>query len=138
MTRTKSHFQANEPILEYFLQRLRFNMVSSFVNKGDLILDLGCGYNGKLLNKLSPKISEGIGFDISVTKKAIANNIKLISIKKDGQIDLPNNHFDLVVCLAVIEHLENPLDILKTAYKSVKEERLRPDYNTLPRGKTNP
>lgn len=120
MTRKKSHFQGKEPILEKFLQELRFRKVIAFVNNNDRVLDLGCGYKGALLKKLSPKIEEGLGIDISVTNKKICSNITLISEKK-GNTNIPSNHFDLVVSLAVIEHLENPLRILKTAYKSLKK-----------------
>lgn len=120
MTRTKSHFQDNEPVLEKFLQRLRFRKVFNNVKDGSNVLDIGCGYNGDLLKLLSPKINEGMGIDISVTKKAVAKNIKLFSQRKNKKISLPKNYFDLAICLAVIEHLEDPETILKTAYKSMK------------------
>ena len=106
MSRTKSHFQKKEPLLEKFLQVLRFRKVIPYIRKGNKILDLGCGYNGALLDKLSSKISEGVGIDISVTNQKKANNIKLISRKIGGNIYLPRNHFDLVACLALLEHLE--------------------------------
>lgn len=120
MTRKKSHFQGKEPILEKFLQELRFRKVVPFVKNKDKVLDLGCGYKGTLLKKLSPKIDEGLGVDISVTNKIVAHNISLIPEEK-GRVPIPSNHFDIVVSLAVIEHLDNPLSILKTAYKSLKK-----------------
>jgi 2-polyprenyl-3-methyl-5-hydroxy-6-metoxy-1,4-benzoquinol methylase len=120
MTRAKSHFQGAEPILEKFLQFLRFHQVLPFIKIGDRVLDLGCGYKGALLKNISSKINEGVGVDVSVTKKKIAKNIRLIS-EKNGEVNIPKDHFDLATCLAVIEHLENPLNLLKIAYKSLKK-----------------
>ena len=120
MKRIKSHFQEKEPILEKFLQKLRFQKVIPFVKNRDRVLDLGCGYKGALLKKISPKIEDGLGVDISVTNKKIANNITLVSNKK-GNIYIPQNHFDLAISLAVIEHLNNPLDLVKKVYKSLKK-----------------
>lgn len=117
MNRNKSHFQENEPILEKLLQRIRFHKVIPFVKNGYKVLDLGCGYDGVLLQTLSSKISEGVGIDVSVTKNKVAKNIRLITSKKNR---LPPNHFDLAICLAVIEHLEDPQTFLNHAYKSLK------------------
>ena len=118
MTRKKSHFQEKEPFLEKFLQLLRFRRVFPYANSGSKVLDIGCGYNGALLSMLSSNISEGVGIDVSVSKKKVAHNIKLITQKKAG---LQKNHFDLVTCLAVVEHLENPKFLLTTAHKSLKK-----------------
>lgn len=118
MTRIKSHFQNKEPVLEKLLQFFRFRKVLPYVKGGSKILDIGCGYKGTLLSLLSSNISEGVGVDISVSKKKINNNIKLIPQKN---AKLPKNYFDLVTCLAVVEHLENPKFLLTTAYKSLKK-----------------
>lgn len=118
MTRKTSHFQKNEPFLEKFLQTLRFRKVFPYVKKDSKVLDIGCGYNGALLSMLSSNISEGVGIDISVSKKKVAHNIKLITQTKAG---LPKNYFDLAACLAVVEHLENPKLLLTKAYESLKK-----------------
>lgn len=116
--RKTSHFQKKEPLLERFLQLLRFHVIFPFINKDTKVLDLGCGYKGTLLNILSPNISEGIGVDVSVTKSKIAKNVKLIDQKG---VKLPKDYFDLITCLAVVEHLEKPEKLLTTAYKSLNK-----------------
>lgn len=117
MKRTRSHFQGKEPFLEKILQFLRFRKVFPFVRKNFKVLDIGCGYTGTFLKSISSDIDEGVGIDISVSKNSIAENIKLIPQKSAR---LPNNYFDLVTCLAVVEHLEKPTNLLTTAYKSLK------------------
>lgn len=118
MTRTRSHFQEHEPFLERFLQLLRFRKIFPYVKNGSNVLDLGCGYNGALLKMLSPDINEGVGIDVSVSKKKVAENMKLVTQKN---AKLVQNYFDLATCLAVVEHLENPQKLLKIAYRSLKK-----------------
>jgi len=119
MTRKISHFQEKEPFLEKFLQLLRFRKIFPYVSKKSKVLDIGCGYNGALLSLVSSRISEGMGIDISVSKNIIANNIKLISQRN---AKLPKNYFDLVTCLAVVEHLENPRILLTKAFDALKKK----------------
>lgn len=118
MTRKKSHFQEKEPFLEKFLQILRFSRVFPYLKNNSKVLDIGCGYNGAMLSVISSKIYEGMGIDVSVSKKKIANNIKLSSQRS---AKLQKNYFDLATCLAVVEHLEKPIVLLKIAYKSLKK-----------------
>jgi 2-polyprenyl-3-methyl-5-hydroxy-6-metoxy-1,4-benzoquinol methylase len=51
----------------------------------------------------------------------MAGNIKLFPKKLDGDLKLPPNHFDLVISLAVIEHLENPQSMINQVYKTLKK-----------------
>lgn len=118
MIRKKSHFQDKEPILEELLQFIRFQRVFPYINSRSKVLDVGCGYNGAMLSAISSKIYEGMGIDVSVSKKTIANNIKLSSQRS---AKLQKNYFDLATCLAVVEHLEKPIALLKIAYKSLKK-----------------
>ncbi len=51
--RAVSHFQKEEPPLEKILQTLRFSKIEKHVPANSDVLDLGCGYQGKLLQLLS-------------------------------------------------------------------------------------
>ena len=121
MKRSKSLFESKEPLLEKLLQTIRFKKVEPFIKNGSKLLDLGCGYKGAFLKKEYSKISEGRGCDISVTKKKLPGNIKLIPKDLDGNLRLPQNHFDVVISLAVIEHLINPGALINQAYKTLKK-----------------
>jgi len=120
MKRVKSHFQNREPLLEGILQSLRFRRVEKLITPKSSVLDLGCGYYGSFLNKLSGKISSGWGYDVSVSRKIFSKNIRLKTISTREISKLPSNHFDFVTMLAVIEHLKNPEFFISAAYKALK------------------
>ena len=120
MTKKKSHFQNKEPIFEPILQKIRFSKIKPHIFKDTKVLDLGCGYNASLLHFFSNEISEGVGVDVSIDKSKETRKIKLKTKRLDKELKLPKNHFDLVTSLAVTEHLENPLPMYKTAFKSLK------------------
>lgn len=79
-----------------------------------IVFDIGCGYNAQLLKNLSPFIARGYGFDISTTNESIFNNLTLIN----GPIEqtLYDNNLssvDIILMISVIEHITDPLPIIK-------------------------
>lgn len=119
-SRNVSHFQKKEPPLENILQTLRFRKIEKYIPANTHVLDLGCGYQGKLLQLLSNKIKHGVGYDISVSKKPIANNIKLKSGQVDTKLPFNKNNFDLVIASAVIEHVKHLNFLISEAYRLLK------------------
>ena len=77
--RETSHFQGREPILEGLLSNFRFNKVAKYIPPNSNVLDLGCGYNGYLLEKIKDRIAGGVGIDLFVSEKFSDPKIKLIS-----------------------------------------------------------
>ncbi len=85
------------------------------INKDSKILDVGCG-RGDIAIHLAKKAKLVIGIDYSKDGISIANKIregldksiqkktkfKIMDIKK---IYFPNNYFDTVICIDVLEHL---------------------------------
>jgi ubiquinone/menaquinone biosynthesis C-methylase UbiE len=84
-----------------------FKPLGQYAKDGDKILDLGCG-NGRLVELFRGKNIEYTGID---------NSQKLIEIARqkysnvnfqffDGlKIPFPDNHFDVVYCIAVLHHI---------------------------------
>lgn len=77
------------------------------------VLDLGCA-DGLMLINLSKKFDiEATGVELSkgLYEKAIKNCPDFNILNKDiNNLDfLENQKFDLIICTAVLEHLENPL-----------------------------
>ncbi len=105
---TKSHFQDKEPILEGFLSNLRFNKVIKHIPNNSRVLDVGGGYNSRLLQKIKDKISSGVGIDAHVSKNDFGPKIKLIESDLNKELPFPDHEFDVVISLANLEHLEYP------------------------------
>ncbi len=107
MSRTKSHLEDKQFFFEKLLGILRFSKVINQVPEDSHVLDLGCGYHGTLLKLLEPRISQGIGIDISVAEKGKNPKLNLIQHDLNKELPLPNNQFDVVISLANLEHLNN-------------------------------
>ena len=79
--------------------------VSKYVNKADIILDVGCGY-GRTLNELySNGYKNLIGIDFSKGMIERAKNINSdidFRVMNNSKIDLPDNSVDSVILLAVL------------------------------------
>jgi SAM-dependent methyltransferase len=94
--------------------------------KYNYILDVGCG-EGHFTNKLIKLGTKIVGVDISETairraKKLYGNNITFI--RGDiCEIQMPEEFFDLIVCLEVLYYLsaKDVLKILKLFYKILKQ-----------------
>lgn len=80
------------------------------------IVDLGCGYNAYLLNSLKKYSNNLVGVDVSVNKKIGGIKFHERAIK-DNLNFLEDSSADLVIMNSVLEHLENPLEILKEVYR---------------------
>jgi len=95
------------------------------------ILDIGCG-NGSLLFKLADKFDELYGIDISPSRikeaqelakqKFSANNNKFHFFVQniDEKIDFSENTFDVIICLAVLEHIFDPYFVVGEINRTLK------------------
>ena len=102
-------------ILSPLLEKIRLNKVLKWV-KGKRILDYGCGY-GKLAEFLAEKEYIGVDANEEIVRKARKihvnkKNVKFYTLEEFKNINETN--FDTVVLAAVIEHIENPLELLLT------------------------
>lgn len=110
-----------EPILEPFLRKMRINKVLPIIKKypSSKLLDIGCGFNYKFLLEVEPYISEGYGIDFKVPElkkgKIITKQIKL-----NNKLPFNENSFDFVIMLAVLEHLDHPVEIVEEIERILK------------------
>ena len=88
-------------------------------------LDIGCGV-GFVCDLLEKKGYQVFGNDISNNAITIAKQRvpqgKFFRTSESGILDFPNNHFDLITCLGVLEHIEQPEQTVKDAYRILKNE----------------
>jgi SAM-dependent methyltransferase len=88
-----------------------------FLSTGDVLLDFGCG-GGFLLQALPCRSRYGIEVNPAARDEASLNS------KVYGDIeDLPEDvFFDVIVSHHALEHVDNPLDVLRKLYARLKKD----------------
>jgi SAM-dependent methyltransferase len=120
MARSKAHLEDNQLFFEKLLGNMRFNKIINQVPQDATVLDAGCGYHGTLLKRLEPKISQGIGVDISVNQQVKNHKLNLIQHDLNQTLPLANDQFDVVISLANLEHLENSRGAFQEMHRVMK------------------
>jgi len=125
MTKNAS-FTRGEGLLEGYLAKKRAKLANSFISDSQRegkILDIGCGYYPYFLTKI--KFKEKYGIDPSVNSKLVSEqDISLIKESFSGKkLDFKDNFFDVVVMLAVFEHIEENLlpTLLREVHRILKK-----------------
>jgi len=118
--RLSVHFEKKEPFLEKYLQSWRHRKIVSLVPANAKLLDLGCGYRGKFLEKIKDNISSGVGIDIAVDSRLSNGKIRLMAHDLNESLPFPDNEFDAVASLANLEHLAEPGRALKEIFRVLK------------------
>ena len=81
-----------------------------YIKDGDRVLDLGCG-NGRLLMLLAEKSVEYLGVDFSeklIEQARVNRPDKEFAVMDALDLKLPDDAFDVVICVSVLNHI--PLD----------------------------
>jgi SAM-dependent methyltransferase len=120
MKRIKSFSINSSSPLDKLIGYLRFKKIMDKILPNSTVLDLGCGLDGFLLQKIRHKIIKGTGIDLEVSATFHDNKIKLISHDLDKDLPLEKDCFDFVISLASIEHLNCPNNMLKEIYRVLK------------------
>jgi 2-polyprenyl-3-methyl-5-hydroxy-6-metoxy-1,4-benzoquinol methylase len=89
--------------LDKFMSYLRLKQIKPYIGEGGIICDLGCG-DGNVLKSVSLKIKNGIGLDRDIMNSR-KDNLCFIQADVIQPLPLENNKFDVVLLLAVLEHL---------------------------------
>lgn len=102
-----------EEVLEPLLRRARLAKALPVIREYPqcTFLDVGCGWEARLLRDVEPYIARGVGID---RKAPAIENGKLTTFRSELEARLPfaAGTFDVVTMLAVLEHLSDPLGVL--------------------------
>jgi len=72
--------------------------------------DFGCGYDATLIRSLLPEVASATLADVSLAKD-LAEHPKVTAIEgalPGAMADIPDSSLDVVLCLSVLEHLDEP------------------------------
>lgn len=98
-----------EPVLEPLLRNMRMRKVLPYLKRYPdcVLLDIGCGWEAKLLRSAEPHIRKGIGVDFKAPSLK-SNKLETFSLKLDKELPFADESFDIVTLMAVLEHLDQP------------------------------
>ncbi|HEY3822044.1 MAG TPA: methyltransferase domain-containing protein [Polyangiaceae bacterium] len=79
------------------------------------VLDIGCGHHATQLRDLAPRIHGGVGIESSVSDDAKAvQNLRFIEDSAEHALPtLAPGSFDVVMMISVLEHVWEPLEVLR-------------------------
>ncbi len=92
-------------LLDKFISKYRLSVAAKYIERDDLVLDLGCGVQHYLLTSGKDKFRLGYGLDYDI-EDSQEGNINLLNYKYQGSLPLKENFFNKVFLLAVLEHIE--------------------------------
>jgi len=120
--------------LRGFLQKYdldRYPVAEQLIEPGEKILDIGCG-NGHMLGIIKDRFHELYGVDISPSRLREAeknieklcpldiSKFKFLEGNADDSLRFPDNYFDTIICMAVIEHVYDIFSLVKEIYRVLK------------------
>jgi ubiquinone/menaquinone biosynthesis C-methylase UbiE len=111
-----------EPILEPILRKLRIRKVLPIILQYPdcRMLDIGCGWDYRLLKTVRPFIKHGIGIDFKVDKYE-DDKIRTMPMTMKDQLPFEAESFNVVTMLAVLEHLSEPLSMVRETERILKK-----------------
>jgi len=123
--RNNSFWTKNLSFIDKILSKLRFKKVLDNIDlENKTIIDTWSWYNADLLRYIKKEydIKDAIAYDIKLNKTFLENHwIRYIEWDLNYWIDLKKK-VDVVFSTAIIEHLENPKNYIKSVYDILKKD----------------
>jgi SAM-dependent methyltransferase len=84
--------------------------------------DFGCGYDATFFRSILSEVDHGVLVDVALAPDLVADD-RLTAIEgplPDALSAVPDDSLDVVMCVSVLEHLEQPLDALREFRRIVR------------------
>jgi 2-polyprenyl-3-methyl-5-hydroxy-6-metoxy-1,4-benzoquinol methylase len=103
-----------EAVLEPLMRGMRLRRVMPAIQRhaGCRLLDIGCGWEARLLREVESHLGQGVGIDFKAPDVQ-TGKITTLRASLDDTLPFDSGAFDMVTMLAVLEHLARPEDILR-------------------------
>ena len=100
------------------LQRWRIQAAAPYVRDGCRVLDIGC-YDGALLDYLRPRVAHAVGIDPLATPREDVK-VRILRGQLPDDARLEPGSFDCLTILAVLEHFEDPVAVIRDCYRLLR------------------
>lgn len=107
-------------VVENTIHRLRYREVVRHLCPCSVLLDLGCGSTYRFLKKFHHIAQQCSGLDVTVNDGQ-DGNIQLRRFDATKPLPFGSDSVDLITCLAVLEHVENPTPIFLECRRVLKQ-----------------
>jgi len=110
-----------EAALEPLLRRLRIRQVLPVVRRHPdcRLLDVGCGWEARLLRAVEPHVARAVGVDFKAPRLRTAK-LETVAMTLADTLPFPDASFDVVTMLAVLEHLAQPRAMVEEIARVLK------------------
>ena len=91
---------------------------------GKRIGDFGCGYQAAFIRSVIPQLQQAVLVDsaLAADLKSLPNVMAIEGTLPDALNQVPSASLDIVLCISVLEHLWDPLTVLKHCLRIVRPE----------------
>lgn len=83
------------------------------------VIEFGSGYHARHLCRLQPRLSEGVAVDYALSPELNQlPGLRTMEMPIEAALPtLPENHFDLILLISVLEHLPTPAEALASMFR---------------------
>ncbi len=122
--RTETYNEHGSTFVDRLRTRIIFGSIRRYLPaRNDLaMLDIGCGFHARFLVGLQDKLRHGTGIDFRVSDECLQNpKLSFVLGAADSSLaGLPDEHYDIVLFISVLEHLCEPQQSLDHCYRVLK------------------